>query len=143
MFNLFKKQKKEPKNLKEVLSYLKDTEKNLEKLSDEIENLKRESKFSIRKVGMIRFNPFSEVGGDQSFSLALLDDNNNGLVMTSLYTRAGNQVYGKPIKGGLSEYSLSGEELRAIEKAMTKNNGKNNSKKLNTKTASSGGSRPY
>ena len=143
MFNLFKKQKKEPKNLKEVLSYLKDTEKNLEKLSDEIENLKRESKFSIRKVGMIRFNPFSEVGGDQSFSLVLLDDNNNGLVMTSLYTRAGNRVYGKPIKGGLSEYSLSGEELRAIEKAMTKNNGKNNSKKLNTKTASSGGSRPY
>ncbi len=117
MFKFFKKEKKEPKNLKEVLDYLKKLEENFEKKSKEIENLKKKGKFSIQKVGIIRFNPFSEVGGDQSFSLALLDANDDGIVITSLYTREGNRVYGKPIQKGASEYSLSAEEKEAINKA--------------------------
>jgi hypothetical protein len=122
MFKLFKKNKKEPKNFKEVLAYFKDLEKNFEKLSQELENLKKESSFPIQKIGILRFNPFSEVGGNQSFSIALLDGNNNGIVITSLYSREGNRVYGKPIKNGQSEYSLSEEEKLAIEKALkTKN----------------------
>lgn len=122
MFNFFKKTKKEPKNLKEILENFKDLEKNFEKLSEEIENLKKENKFSIQKVGMVRFNPFSEVGGNQSFSMALLDGNNTGVVITSLYTREGNRVYGKPIEKGQSTHSLSEEEKEAIDKAEgTKN----------------------
>jgi len=116
MFNPFK-QKKEPKNLDEILSQFKDLEKNFGKISEELENLKRENKFSIQRVGIIRFNPFKEIGGDQSFSAALLDGNNDGIVITSLYTREGNRVYGKPIKAGLSEYLLSEEEKKAIEMA--------------------------
>lgn len=120
MFNFFKK-KKEPENLKEILSLFKKLEKNFEKLSLELENLKKESKFSVQKIGIVRFNPFSEVGGDQSFSIALLDGNNNGVVISSLYSREGNRVYGKPVKNGQSEYPLSQEEQRAIEKAIGQN----------------------
>ena len=112
-----KKTKNEPKNLKEVLVCLEGLEKNLEKLSRDLENLKMENQLSVKKVGMVRFNPFSEIGGDQSFSVALLDENDNGVIITSLYTREGNRVYGKPIKAGTSVYSLSVEEKKAIAKA--------------------------
>jgi len=122
MLKFFKKKKKEPENLKEVLAQFRDLEKNFEKISEEIENLKEESKFSVQKIGVVRFNPFSEVGGDQSFSIALLDGSNSGVVVTSLYSREGNRVYGKPIKEGSSEYSLSEEEKEAIEKAKGKKN---------------------
>jgi len=117
MFNFFKKQKKEPKNLKEILDSFNNLEKNFDKLSQELENLKRESKFSVQRVGIVRYNPFKEVGSNQSFSIALLDGNDSGVVITSLYSREGNRVYGKPIKKGQSENLLSEEEKEAIEKA--------------------------
>lgn len=117
MFQFFKKNKKEPQNFKEILSHFRNLERNFEKLSEDLENFKKESKFSIQKVGIVRFNPFAEVGSDQSFSIALLDGNDSGLVITSLYSREGNRVYGKPIKNGQSQYSLSKEERKAIEKA--------------------------
>ena len=112
MFNLFKKDK-EPKNLKEVL-------KQFEELKKEVRKLSQESKFSVQKIGIIRYNPFSNVGSDQSFSIALLDSNNNGVVISSLFGRDGNRVYGKPIKNGRSEYSLSEEEKKAIYIALDK-----------------------
>ena len=93
MLKFFKKRKKEPENLKEVLAQFRDLEKNFEKISEEIENLKEKSKFSVQKIGIVRFNPFSEVGGDQSFSIALLDGNNDGIVITSLYSREGIKSY--------------------------------------------------
>jgi len=118
MFKFFKKDK-EPKNLKEVLKQFEGLEKEVEKISEGLENLKKEGKFSIQKMGIVRYNPFSGVGGDQSFSVALLDGNNDGVVVTSLYSRDGNRVYGKPIKNGSSEYSLSDEEKKAIDKAVS------------------------
>ncbi len=124
MFNFFKKTKKESKDLKEALSRFKSLEKNFEKLSQEIEGLKKEQKFSIQKIGIVRYNPFSEVGGNQSFSIAFLDGNNNGSVITSLYTREGNRVYGKPIKARASVYPLSEEEKKAIERAKSIKNEK-------------------
>jgi len=119
MFNFFRKTKKEPQNLKEVLARFGDLEKSFDKISQELENLKKEGKFAVQKVGIVRFNPFSGVGGDQSFSIALLDGNDNGMVITSLYTREGNRIYGKPVKNSGSEYLLSGEEKQAIEKAKS------------------------
>jgi hypothetical protein len=141
MLNFFKKRKKEPENLKEVLAQFRDLEKNFEKISQELENLKKESRSSVQKVGMVRFNPFSEVGGNQSFSIALLDGNDDGIVITSLYARGENRVFGKPIRGGISEYPLSEEEKEAIEKAKSKNYG-NKNKKLNNPTTGGGGFRP-
>jgi len=122
MFNFFKKKIKEPENLNDILITFQDLKKDFKKISKELADLKKESKFSIQKTGIVRFNPFSEIGGDQSFSVALLDANNDGVVITSLYTREGNRVYGKPIKNSQSEYQLSDEEKNAINKAVDFNN---------------------
>ena len=122
MIKFLKKKSNEPKDFKEVLAYFKNLEKDIERLTTEFEIFKKESTFSIQKVGIVRFNPFSEIGGNQSFSLALLDGNNDGVVITSLYTREGNRVYSKPIKQGKSKYLLSTEEKEAIEKAKTSKN---------------------
>lgn len=126
MFKIFKKESKEPQNLKEVLSHLKKIRKDLREISKELKILKEEKKFSIQKVGLVRFNPFKEIGGDQSFSVALLDDNYDGIVITSFYGREGNKVFAKPIKNGESKYLLSSEEKEAIEKTkMVKPNKEN------------------
>jgi len=138
MFNFFKKGKKEPENLKEILVQFKDLEKSLEKISEELEKLKKENKFNVQKVGIVRFNPFKEIGGNQSFSAALLDGNDSGIVITSLYSREGNRVYGKPIKAGTSDYLLSNEEKEAIEKAKQDQNGERKNRKLNSESQQSG-----
>jgi len=117
----FLRNKKEPQDIKEILSEFKKTQEQLEVLSKKFTDLQEKSKLSIQKIGMVRFNPFNEVGSNQSFSLALLDHNNDGLVITSLYTRKENRIYGKPIKGSNSEYTLSNEEKQAIEKAIKQN----------------------
>ena len=72
----------------------------------------------LQKVGLLRFNAFNDVGGDQSFALALLDYQNNGAVILSLFGREGIRVYAKAIKNGKSEYNLAEEEEKAIEQAM-------------------------
>ena len=116
--NIFSKNKKEPENLKEVLGYLKKLEENYKNLSQEFEAFKEKSKNGLQRVGMVRFNPFPEVGGDQSFSIAVLDANNDGFVITSHYLRELNRVYAKPVKNGQSQYQLSNEEIEAISKAI-------------------------
>ena len=120
MFNFLKK-KKCPENLKELLSQFKDLSGvvfyDKGKISQELKELKRKNKFSVKKIGIVRFNPFKETGGDQSFSIALLDGHNDGVVITSLYTKEGNRMFAKPIKNGGSEYLLSAEEKKAIEQS--------------------------
>jgi len=72
----------------------------------------------LHKFGMIRFNPFKEVGGDQSFAIAMLNSKNNGLVISSLYTREGTRFYSKAITAGESEkYPLTDEEKQVIKLA--------------------------
>jgi N-methylhydantoinase A/oxoprolinase/acetone carboxylase beta subunit len=143
MFNFLKKKKREPENLAEIFSYFEKLENNFEELSKELEKLKKESKFSLQKIGILRYNPFSDVGSNQSFSIAVLDGRDDGLVITSLYAREGNRIYGKPIKEGNSEYSLSKEEKEAIKIAQNKNkNGDKNKRKLNNPAAGSGGYGP-
>lgn len=118
MFKFSKKTKEEPKDLKEVLKHLKRLEESHEKISRQFDN-------SLQKIGIVRFNPFEEIGGDQSFSIALLDAHNNGFIITSLYGREANRVYAKPVKNGSSVYSLAKEEKEALNKAIRKNNEKN------------------
>ena len=84
-------------------------------ISNQIHNL---ASCSVHKVGVVRFNPFKDFGGDQSFSIALLDGHNNGVVISSLHTREGNRVYAKPVTKGKSvKYPLADEEVEAIKKA--------------------------
>lgn len=70
------------------------------------------------KIGIVRYNAFKDVGSNLSFTLALLDNNNNGVVLNGIYSRDNSNIYAKPIKDGKSEYILSDEEKEAIEKAI-------------------------
>ena len=101
----------------EEIKRLKKAEDNIKKLLEFSKELEKITKKSIQKIGVIRFNPFKETGGDQSFVVALLDYQDNGLVISSLYTREGTRIYSKPIENGQSKYPLSKEELEALKKA--------------------------
>ena len=67
---------------------------------------------------MIRYNPFADTGGDQSFAIALLDSLGNGVVLSSLHSRTDTRVFAKPVQSGRSRYQLSDEEQDAIKKAL-------------------------
>jgi hypothetical protein len=69
---------------------------------------------ALQKFGMVRFNPFDDTGGDQSFALCVADDAGNGFVMSSLHRRTESKVYAKPLSGWQSQYSLSAEEQQAM-----------------------------
>lgn len=87
----------------------------LNKLHHELEDL---SQRTIQKVAVIRYNPFSDTGGDQSFAIALLDSLGNGVVLSSLHSRTDTRVFAKPVQSGRSKYQLSDEEQDAIKKAL-------------------------
>jgi hypothetical protein len=72
----------------------------------------------IRHVGLVRFSPFHDTGGDQSFALALLDGHGDGVVITALHSRTDSRLYAKPVTGHRSEYSLTAEEREAIARAI-------------------------
>ena len=69
----------------------------------------------VQKIGLVRYNAFKDVGSDLSFAIALLDRNNNGVVLNGLYGSESSNIYAKPIKNGESKYILSQEERDAIE----------------------------
>jgi hypothetical protein len=71
------------------------------------------------RVGLVRFNPFEDTGGNQSFALVLLDGNSDGFVISSLHSRTGTRMYAKAVKGGTSEAALSAEETQALEVARS------------------------
>jgi hypothetical protein len=94
--------------------------KDLYEITSKIQEL---SLKSLHKVGLVRFNPFRDIGGDQSFSVALLDDGDNGIVLSSLYSRDGVRVYAKSIQKGLCEkHQLTEEEKHAISIATSEKN---------------------
>lgn len=72
---------------------------------------------SMHKIGVVRFNPFQSLGGEQSFCLALLDGDDSGVVISSLQGKDMTHIYAKPIVAGASQYPLSREEKDAIERA--------------------------
>lgn len=117
--SFFRTKKKTTETPKETQKRIEELEKRVQDLQSTLEDYKEVMKSAVTKVGIIRFNPFHEIGSDQSFSFALLDQENNGFVLTSHYLKEYNRVYAKPVRKGVSEYSLSTEEKEAIEKAMT------------------------
>lgn len=72
----------------------------------------------VRRVALLRYDAFEDVGGRLSFSAALLDDHGTGMVLTSINGRQETRVYAKPVVSGASEYNLSSEEEEAIDRAM-------------------------
>ncbi|MBI4999425.1 DUF4446 family protein [Candidatus Gottesmanbacteria bacterium] len=104
--------------LEKILKSLEVSDQRIDELVKRAERAEKEGLTHIQKVGLLRFNPFEEVGGDQSFILALLNGENDGIVLTSLHSRAGSRWYGKTVKDGKGlEHELSAEEKEAIKKA--------------------------
>jgi hypothetical protein len=74
---------------------------------------------SLQHIGLVRFNPFEDTGSDQSFAIALLDGERDGIVISSLHGRANTRVFAKPVQGGSSPHALSTEEEQAIRIAVS------------------------
>lgn len=87
------------------------------KLLDMVTDMDKTMKSNIQKVGLIRYNPFDEMGGNLCFALALLDGSDNGVVLNGIHSRTGSFTYAKPIEMGVSTYMLSDEEIKAVEMA--------------------------
>lgn len=105
--------------IRTVHSEIKNTDiwkKDMEKYLESVEHRLRKS---IQTVNTVRFNPFksSSIGGNQSFAIALLDENKNGVVISSLFSRDRTNVFAKPIVNLESEYELTEEEKDAIKQA--------------------------
>lgn len=100
------------KEVNERVMYLEEVLKALQK-SHRI--LSENSKLNIKKLGVVRYDAFENVGSKLSFALALLDEYDNGVVLNSIYSREGSNIYAKPIENGLSKYPLSAEEMQAID----------------------------
>ena len=80
--------------------------------------LEANGKRAFQRVGLVRFNPFEDTGGNQSFALALLDADGDGFVLNSLHARTGTRVYAKALTGGRAEGALSNEEAEALRRAL-------------------------
>jgi hypothetical protein len=105
--------------LEKILDILKENKSDIETLFQKVGILQEESLKHIQKVGILRFNPFADTGGDQSFILALLDGFNTGIVITSLHSRGSTRWYAKRVKEGKGvDFQLSEEEERAINNAV-------------------------
>lgn len=119
-YNLISATKKE--RLDDILDSLIDGDKSL---TSEITDIKKrldtevkKSGLHLQKVGLVRFNPFGTVGGEQSFVAAFMDEENSGIVLNFIYTKEGLRVYTKRVKKGVGvEYELSKEEEKAIQKS--------------------------
>lgn len=112
----------EKNSLLDLLEKARERQEILEKavihLDKKCEKLERDALLHIQKVGLLRFNPFRDTGGDQSFILALLDAKDTGVIISSLHTRTGTRWYAKRVAQGKGiEYDLSEEEQNALKGA--------------------------
>jgi len=104
--------------LEEILKKVQKQAKQIESLDQKTLEVEEKSLKYLQRVGFVRFNPFSDTGGDQSFCLSLLDNEENGIVLSSFHSRGQTRVYAKVVKKGKGkEFELSKEEVETIKKA--------------------------
>ncbi len=107
------------KKFEEVLQEFTGFNLKLSNINKGLEELQKDGLDHIQKVSLLRYNPYDDTGGDQSFSVALLDHKGNGVVVTSLHTRAGTRVFAKSVKNSKAEkYEFSKEEKQVIIEAL-------------------------
>lgn len=92
-----------------IINYCKDLENNITKC--------------VQKIGIVRYSAFRDTGSDLSFALALLDHNNNGVILNGIYSREMSNIYAKPVENGESTYTISEEEKIALQRAINYNKG--------------------
>lgn len=115
---------KNGKDLEELIenqkTKIENIDKEIQRLFEASEKIYKLSNKGIHKVGLIRYNPFKDIGGDQSFALAFLNGKDTGVTISSLHTREGTRIYAKSIKNGVTDkYKLTEEEEKAIQIAQT------------------------
>lgn len=106
--------------LNDYLTRVQQTAAQVEAVDRLAHRLEKAAYFSLQHLGVVRFNPFSDTGGDQSFAIALVDGHGNGVVLSSLHARDVTRVYAKPLQKWESTYSLTDEEKQAIALAYKK-----------------------
>jgi Protein of unknown function (DUF4446) len=104
--------------LTEHIARVEQVDTRLTELNAEYKRLAITNSLASQKISIVRFNPFGDTGGDQSFSLAVLDAHDSGYFLTSIHGRQGTRVYVKPIDFGKSKYTLSAEEQQALTQAV-------------------------
>lgn len=110
------------KTLEEVLTALArgmhDSKKDIANLIARCDTIEKNDQFHIQKLSLLRFNPFKDTGGDQSFILTLVDARDTGVIITALYSRTGMRWYAKKVVQGKGfEHDLSEEEKKALKMA--------------------------
>jgi hypothetical protein len=108
------------KTLEDVLTNMvnaqKVTKKDIAFLMERCDNIESKGLLYIQKIGLLRFNPFKDTGGDQSFVLSLIDAQDSGVVITGLYSRSGTRWYAKRVfKGKGVDHELSDDEKKSLK----------------------------
>ena len=109
-------------DLKKYMEKIYEVEKNNNEVSNFCKNLDKDLSKCIQKIGIVRYSAFKDTGSDLSFAVALLDEKDNGVVFNGIYSREMSNIYAKPVEKGNSSYTLSDEEVQAIDKAINSNN---------------------
>jgi len=104
--------------LARLVEGLEATESRAARLNNDLRNLQTIQRTCLQHVGLVRFDAFRDVGGKQSFALALLDADHNGVLVTGLFGRDEGRTYAKPLHGGTSEVALTDEEKSALKQAL-------------------------
>ena len=120
--NLFPQEKgRDIRNkFKEVIEAISGFEKDNQILERKLTGFKKDSLDNFSRMAVLKYNPYNDTGGDQSFSLVILNGKMDGVLITSLHSRSGTRTYLKNIKSGKSELELSKEEKKVLEQAMEK-----------------------
>lgn len=109
------------RNLEEVMIHLgeqmKELKENQEKTDEHLKIIDKRLDKSIRSIETVRFNPFEDAGSNQSFAISFLNDEGDGVIMSSLYARDRMSIFAKPIQSGKSEFELSIEEKEVLDKS--------------------------
>lgn len=110
------------KILSEYLKIVDENSQKIKKQEEKINRLEANLKKCIQKVGLIRYNAYGDTGSDLSFTMALMDSEDNGVVVNGLYSRESSSIFAKPLAKGETKYNLSAEEIQAIDIARASSN---------------------
>lgn len=112
----------EAKHIEKLLKkYSKDVDNSLiqiDELAGFVARMHKTQQMALSKIALVRFNPFGDTGGDQSFCLAVLDHQNSGVIISGVHARSGTRVYAKDVFNGESKHHMSKEETKALKNAI-------------------------
>ena len=108
-------------SLNQLIAQAKSNDDDIKSVAENLQKEIKANKAHLQKIGFKRFNPFTNTGGNQSFSMGILDENGDGVMISSLHSRESTRIYAKPIiKGKSVGTGLSAEEKQALKQALGK-----------------------